>query len=164
MRIRKVYNAVNGIFERKVARYKNPKIVHEKRFAVVRRPRVMVSECFINCLGFALYDPEVKVMGFAHVYAEAKDTTVKKIADGMIGEMEGLGASPIDMYAKLCGETQDYKAKRKRSEAVRHILKRKGIPIRARYLGKGTPQDVIAHSVTGEIEIYNSQLKEIIFI
>ena len=167
MKVKKIGNAVNGMFERKISRYKNPEFVYEKMYAVVSYPRVIISEEFIDCLGVSVFDTDNHILGFAHI-PFINFPRIQKIINDMIESMERQGASAGKMQAKLCGETYTNRKERRDSlrkyDSAEVVLAQKGVAIKERYLGKGTPQDIIAHSVTGELEIYNSQLKEIVFI
>ena len=114
---------------------------------VVRAPDQLVTFALGSCVGICLFDPNVKAAGLSHILLPSSaqipgNTTPMKFADTaiplLVKKMEGLGASPIRMKAKIAGGAQMFAAMSNASianigarnvEAVKATLQRLRIPI-----------------------------------
>ncbi len=117
--------------------------------AVKKDAGVLVTFGLGSCVGIALYDPKAKVGGLAHILLNDSTKFIRpsvnsfnpaKFADTaipfMIDEMVSLGAKKQNMVAKIAGgaslfnfKTESGNVGEKNIEAVKSVLKEKGIRI-----------------------------------
>ncbi len=123
-----------------------------------------------SCVGIALRDKFNKVGGLVHIMLPdstviSNNTNRAKFADTgideLIRQMEALGASRRNMVAKIAGGATMFAVSSRASlnvgeknvEAVKKVLKEKGIPILAEDTGLNFGRTVIFYPETGDYVI-----------
>ena len=136
-------------------------------YRVVKAPGVLVSLGLGSCVGVALYDPERKIGGLAHVMLPSSNgatrvTNPGKYADMaikmMIQEMVKQGASKRRLLAKIAGGATMFKNKKssigdRNVESVRRILREEGIRIVGEDTGKDYGRSIEFDLETGELRV-----------
>ena len=136
-------------------------------YRVARPPAVLVSLGLGSCVGVALYDPERKVGGLAHIMLPSSNgaggiTNPGKYADEairrMLEEMLRLGASRSRIVAKIAGGATMFKncqnsIGERNVESVREVLRREGIRIVAEDTGKNYGRSIEFDVETGLLQV-----------
>jgi chemotaxis protein CheD len=136
-------------------------------YRVVKSPAVLVSLGLGSCVGVALYDPERKIGGLAHVMLPSSNGTEKianpgKYADQairlMLEEMIKHGASRSRIVAKIAGGATMFKNSKnsigeRNVESVREILKKEGIKIVGEDTGKNYGRSIEFDIETGLLHV-----------
>ncbi len=136
-------------------------------YRVVKSPAVLVSLGLGSCVGVALYDPERKIGGLAHIMLPSsngagKITNPGKYADRairlMLEEMLSYGASRSRIVAKIAGGATMFKNCKnsigeRNVESVREILKKEGIKIVGEDTGKNYGRSIEFDVETGLLHV-----------
>jgi len=138
---------------------------------VVTYPDALTTLGLGSCVGICLYDATTKITGMAHIMlpsskAIRKNENIAKFADTAIDEliiqMEKLGAKKTRFIAKIAGGAQMFafssqsdtmKIGERNAEAVREILLRYGIPIKADETGGNFGRTIEFFSESGKLII-----------
>ncbi|MGI6364557.1 MAG: chemotaxis protein CheD [Bacillota bacterium] len=120
------------------------------QYLVIKAPGVIRSSGLGSCIGIALYDPFAKVGGLAHAMlpkhrpgrGDNRAKYVDTAIDAMLEEMEALGASRVNIVAKLAGGSQMFPDMEsamvigvKNAAAAEEYLGKLGIPILSQDVG-----------------------------
>jgi chemotaxis protein CheD len=134
-------------------------------------PGVLTTLGLGSCIGIALYDPQAKVAGLAHIMlpdskAIQNNQNIAKFADTaiveLIKQMERIGAKKSNMKAKIAGGAQMFafnatndnlRVGDRNAEATSRILRQLGIPLIASETGANFGRTVELYSEDGRFLI-----------
>jgi chemotaxis protein CheD len=136
-------------------------------YRVVEAPAVLVSLGLGSCVGVALYDPERRIGGLAHVMLPSTNGTEEaanpgKYADRairlMLEEMLKRGASRGRIVAKIVGGATMFKNCKssigeRNVESVRRVLREEGIRIVGEDTGKNYGRSIEFDIKTGLLHV-----------
>ncbi|MBS5793546.1 MAG: chemotaxis protein CheD [Lachnospirales bacterium] len=138
---------------------------------VAKDKGILITLGLGSCVGIALYDPVVKVAGLAHcMLPDSKEiknnTNIAKFVDlatiKLTKDMIRYGAQQSRIVAKIAGGAQMFafgstqqnmRIGDRNFEAAEHMLRRLGIKIIAKDVGKNFGRTVELHSETGKFVI-----------
>lgn len=140
-------------------------------FAVATQPAVLSTVGVGSCIAIALYDPEKRVGGMAHVLlpsetmARDRSNRAKFPASAiplLLERMRALGARPGHITAKIAGGASMFTSLlasggpqmgERNVSATRHALERSGIPILAQDVGGGHGRSIYFHLSDGRLHV-----------
>lgn len=140
-------------------------------YKIARDPGRLITLGLGSCVGVSLYDPLSRLGGLLHVMLPDSTqfnnvTKPAKFADLgiplIIKEMQGLGASPGRIQAKLVGGAQMFSGLddkmtlnigHRNTEKSREILKKMGIPILHEEVGGNRGRTMILDTQNGQVTI-----------
>lgn len=132
---------------------------------------VLITLGLGSCVGIALYDPVAKVAGLAHaMLPDSKEiknkTNIAKFVDlstiKLTKDMISIGAQQSRIVAKIAGGAQMFaftstqqnmRIGDRNVEAAEHMLKRLGIKVVAKDVGKTFGRTVELHALDGKFVI-----------
>ncbi|MGM5484689.1 MAG: chemotaxis protein CheD [Nanobdellota archaeon] len=141
------------------------------KYIIGESPKVLVALGLGSCIGCALYDPEKKIGGLAHVMLPSSEESRKnvnpnKFADkaipAMIDDMKKKGCRTERIKAKIVGGAHMFGALqnsdamdigKKNSKAVREVLDELGIDISSAITGGQVGRTIKFNTDTGKISI-----------
>lgn len=125
-----------------------------------------------SCVGIALFDPELRIGGLAHVMLPNSNNGIKKSAkyadhavEMMIEAMERLGSDRKRIFAKIAGGAQIFKHMTldmlrigdRNVESARAILRDCGIRVVSEDVGGGQGRTVYFYTTDGRMLIRYSR-------
>ena len=138
---------------------------------VTKAPGVLTTLGLGSCIGIALYDPQTKIAGLAHIMLPdskqiQNNSNIAKFADTaiikMIADMERLGARKANLKAKIAGGAQMFafnstndalRIGDRNTEATIKILNSLRIPIVSSETGANFGRTVELYSADGRFLI-----------
>ena len=144
-------------------------------FKVAKGNAVLVAIGLGSCIGVAIYDPEHRVGGMAHILLPGKggendnpNKFSESSIDAMISQIYDLGGSLISLKAKIVGGANMFSwigdgkktIGERNIEAARDKLKRSNIPIEAEEIGGNEGRSVEFHVGSGQLLIRNARGEE----
>jgi len=134
-------------------------IVPRDGICASQAPDILETYEVHQCLAFALYDPNLKIGGLAHLVHE--DSTAFKlnaanVVDQLLKEMKNNGPLSNDIIAKMCGETH---TSHEKSSMVKDKLSSYGIKLSGEDRGGLDQRNVIFYLDGGDLHVFyiNSQ-------
>jgi chemotaxis protein CheD len=136
-----------------------------------KAPGILTTLGLGSCIGIALYDPQAKVAGLAHIMLPDSKTihnnsNKAKFADTaiveLIREMERLGARKSNMKAKIAGGAQMFafnatneslRVGDRNTEATKVTLRANGIPLTGEECGANFGRTVELYADDGKFLI-----------
>lgn len=152
--------------------------VEMAEFKIVHNPDTLVTSALGSCIGVALYDPELKIGGLAHIMLPDSSIAreranrgkfVDTAIEAMVEELENRGAECSRMEAKLVGGACMFSFAgkspltdigQKNVAAAKFILRRKGIRIVAEDTGKNYGRCVEFCCSTGKLKVKSLSQRE----
>lgn len=145
-------------------------LVEVGRYKVATNPTVLKSIGIGSCLSIILYDPEKRIGGMAHAmlpyYEEGRDRNnpIKYVDTSiyvMIDELLRMGADKKRLIAKVAGGAQMFSflgsdimnVGDRNIKAVKEVLKKEKIRLKAEDFGGNCGRTVIFDTVTGDVII-----------
>lgn len=138
---------------------------------IAKEPAVLTTLGLGSCVGIALYDPQLRIGGLAHIMlpdstqiknnsnkAKFADTAIEQLVQLMINE----GARKTRMVAKIAGGAHMFEFKNmddamrigtRNVTAVVQILSSIGIPIIAQDTGDNYGRTIELHTLTGMLHV-----------
>lgn len=145
--------------------------VEMAEFKIVHNPDTLVTSALGSCIGVALYDPELKIGGLAHIMlpdssmarersnpAKFADTAIEAMVEGLIkrgaecSRMEAKLAGGACMFS-FAGKSPLMDIGEKNVAAARLILRGKGIRIVAEDTGKNYGRCAEFCCSTGKLKV-----------
>lgn len=145
------------------------------KYVIGVAPDVLVSLGLGSCVGVAIWDPEKKVGGMAHIMLptvegcgkrDDPDFNVNKFADcaipSMFEDLKKKGAEPGRMRAKIAGgahmfatlsQAESLDIGRRNAESVKNELAKLNIPLRVNETGGNLGRTVKFYLETGKLVI-----------
>lgn len=138
---------------------------------VTRYPGVLTTLGLGSCVGIALYEPNTKIAGLAHVMLPdstqiKNNSNIAKFADSaivkLVNDMIKLGARKSGMRAKIAGGAQMFafnttnesmRIGDRNVEATIKVLGELGIPIIARHTGSNYGRTIELYSEDGRLVV-----------
>jgi len=136
----------------------------------VRRESGLLRTLLGSCIGVAIYDRRMKLIGLAHVVmpdSMGRTNALGKYADTAVPELvrqmtKLASSSRLELSAKIAGGANMFANISQNSTnsigdknriAVEAALNELGIPIKARHLGGNAGRKMVVHAATGTIQI-----------
>lgn len=137
----------------------------------IRRDEGILRTLLGSCIGVALYERRLKLIGLAHIvmpnsmgrtdvlgkYADtAIPETIRqllKVANTQRLELSAKIAGGANMFANVSTASSNTMGEQNR-EAVESVLKKWNIPITARHLGGMSGRRMVVHVPTGLVQIH----------